>query len=255
MSPALADRFQAFFDAHPIPLRSYVVYVLSLGPAPDFAAGSGASDGASLRGFEQLLTQYYKEAHLDALYAKLLPQYRTVLKAYLGRVDPVFNDADRLLKISAEAENPPPPVIALNLLDAAGRGYGTKQGATPMLVVGPDSSGEHGDLAAALAAYGRVRAGPTLGERVASVKGLAEMVQQAKAQGLPAGQLTPAEYLTQSFGVAVAAAVLAALGEGDWLADDLGRMLTDAVKGPRPLGYVAENLGSLRATRGGPARP
>jgi hypothetical protein len=260
MSPALADRFQAFFDAHPLPLRTYVAYVLSLGPGPDFAAGSASPEGPSLRGFEQLLTQYYKEAHLDSLYAKLQPQYRAVLKAYLGRVDPAFTDADRLLKISAEAENPPPPVIAVNLLDGAGRGYGSRQGATAMLVVGPDASGEHGDLAAALAAYARVRAAPVLGERVASVKGLPEMVQQAKAQGLPDGQLTPAEYLTESFGVAVAATVLPdrrqqiydeALGEGCWLADDLGRMLQDATKGPRPLGYVAENLGSLRATRGG----
>jgi hypothetical protein len=261
MSPALADRFQAFFDAHPLPLRNYVAFTLSLGSAPDFAAPSSAAEGPPLRGFEQLLTQYYKEAHLDALFAKLLPQYRAVVKAYLGRVDPAFAEADKLLKISAEAENPPPPIISVNLLDAAGKGYGSRQGATALLVVGPDASAsDHGDLAAALAAYARVRSASVLGERVASVKGLPELVAQAKAQGLPAGQLTPAEYLTESFGAAVAATVLPekrqqiydeALGEGYWLADDLGRLLQDATKGPRPLGYVAENLSTLRSSRGG----
>ena len=59
--------------------------VASAAQARDLAEDKAQIDAGLDRGY----------AHLDALYSKLLPQYRSVLKVYLGRVDPVFSDADR----------------------------------------------------------------------------------------------------------------------------------------------------------------
>lgn len=259
MPAALAEAFEAFFDQHPLPLRSYVAFAAALGPAPEFALGSEPAESSQLHGFEQLLARYYKEAALGPLYQKLLPQYRAALQSYLPHLDQALDAADRLLK-TPHGEAPPPPVLAVNLLDGAGSGFGVRRGGGSFLVVGPGSESRPADLATAVAAYARVRAGPVLEERASAVKGLPDLVDRVHRMGLPAGNLSAADYLTRCFSLAVAAQAVpeqrtaqlgAAAGEGCWLTAELDRLLgeTAGAEGGSFESFITERLGTLDAHR------
>ncbi|MHB8418910.1 MAG: hypothetical protein ACYDCL_12605 [Myxococcales bacterium] len=258
MSPALADLFQAFLDAHPLPLRAYVGFVSALGPPPELAPGSEPAESASLRGFEQLLSRYYREANVGSLYQKLLPQYRAALKSYLTRLDAALERADRMLQ--PQPGDTPPPVFVVNLLDAPGKAYGLRRGGSALVVVGPGADGSPDDLGAAVAAYARVRAGAALAERASVIKGLPELVQRAHRQALPDGDLSPGDYLIACFSMAVAAQALPDLqrselaradAEGCWLTDELSRSLSDTMadkgsgSGSPFESFVTGRLGSL----------
>ncbi len=257
MSAALAAAFQSFLDAHPLPLRTYVAFVCALGPAPEFTPGSEPSESASLRGFEQLLSRYYREAGIAALYQQLLPQYRAALRGYLPDLDGALERADRMLQ--PQPSDTPPPVVVVNLLDAPSKAYGLRRGGSALLVVGPGGDGHSDDLASVVAAYARARAGAALEERAGVVKGLPELVQRVHRLGLPAGELPPEQYLTTCFSMAVAAQALPGLqqaeldratSDGCWLTPDLARSLMDvtAEKGPggSPFeSFVTERLGGL----------
>jgi hypothetical protein len=257
MSAALAEAFQSFFDQHPLPLRNYVGFTAALGPAPDFTLGSEPAESSQLRGFEQLLARYYKEAAIGGIYQKLLPQYRAALKGYLPRLDTALSAADGILK-SPHGDAPPPPVVAVNLLDGTGSGFGVRRGGGSFLVIGPGPAGHAEDLATTVAAYARVRAGPVLEERAAAVKGLADLVQRVHRLGLSAGNLSAGDYLTRCFSLAVAAQALpdqrdaelqAAASEGCWLTADLDRSLGEmAAAGESSFeAFVTERLGTLDA--------
>ncbi len=262
MSPELAGLFQAFMDAHPLPRRAYVAYAVALGPAPTFARGAVPSESAPLAGFETLLARWWAEGKLDRLYAETLPQYRAALKGYLPRLDAAFAQADRMLE-SPHAEKPPPPTVVVNLLDGAGLGYGVRWGAGSVLVVGPGAGGDPDDLRAVMAAYASVRAGPLLGERAAAVKGLPELVEHVRRLGLPDGALSPAQYLTRCFSLAVAAEALpaerdeelaGAVKSGCWLTAELDRTLREPPGGGEgsALERTATALGTLDARKVGP---
>ena len=259
MSAALADDFQAFFDQHPLPLRAYVGFAAALGPAPEFAIGSEPPESAQLRGLEKLLARYYAEAPVGAVYQKLLPEYRAALKAYLPKLDAALAAADKILK-SPHGEAPPPPVLAVNLLDGAGSGFGVRRGGGSVLVVGPGLGGHPEDLATTVASYARVRAGPVLEERAAAVKGLADLVQRVHRLGLPAGNLSPGDYLTRCFSLAVTAQAVpdqrvaqlqSAASEGCWLTAELDRSLGEnAGAGDGSFeSFVTGSLGALDAHR------
>jgi hypothetical protein len=259
MSAALADAFQSFFDQHPLPLRNYVGFAAALGPAPDFALGSEPPESAPLRGLEQLLARYYKEGNLGAIYEKLLPQYRAALKGYLPHLDDALAAADKILK-SPHGDAPPPPVIAVNLLDGAGSGFGVRRGGGSYLVIGPGMAGRSDDLATTVASYARVRAGPVLEERATAVKGLADLVQRVHRLGLPAGNLSAGDYLTRCFSLAVAAQAIPdqraaqlqnAVSEGCWLTAELDRSLGEKAGGGDSSfeSFVTGSLGALDAHR------
>ncbi len=262
MSAGLATEFEAFMDAHPLPLQAYVAFATALGPAPAFARGAVPAEAAQLGGLEGLLARYWAEAKLGPLYAKLLPQYRTALKGYLPRLDAAFAQADQMLE-SPHAEAPPSPVLVVNLLDAAGNGFGVRRGGGSVLVVGPGPAGQPDDLAAAVAAYATVRAGPLLAERADAVKGLPELVERVHRLGLPDGALSPADYLTRCFALAVAAESLPDAREGQlesaersgcWLTAELDRSLRetpDAGEGGAIERFVTA-LGGLDARKIGP---
>ncbi len=259
MSADLADAFQTFFDQHPLPLRAYVGFAASLGPAPDFALGSASSESAQLRGLEKLLARYCAEEPVAVVYQKLLPQYRAALKSYLPHLDTALAAADKILK-SGRGDAPPPPVIAVNLLDGAGSGFGVRRGGGSFLVIGPGPGNRSDDLATTVASFARVRAGPVLEERASAVKGLLDLVQRVHRLGLPAGNLSPGDYLTRCFSLAVAAQAIPeqrdaqlqrAASEGCWLTADLDRSLGEtAGAGDSSFeSFVTGTLGTLDAHR------
>ncbi len=261
--PALAARFQAFFDAHPAPLRAYVAFVTSLGAPPEFAPGSPPAEAASLKGFEALLAEYYRTTGVAAAHAELLPQYRTAIAGSLTSMDAAFASADRLLA-SARGEQPAPPVIALDLLAAPGSGYGLRQGGGTLISVGPGPSGDRPDVERAIELYAQVRAGAMIEERAAAVRGLPDLLAKVRRAHLAAGDLAPGEYLSSCFSFALAASAIPeeraaeldrADANGCWISRDLEKVLSETASSPSasPLdALLTEGLSALDLRRVGP---
>ncbi|MHB1843205.1 MAG: hypothetical protein ACYCWW_00040 [Deltaproteobacteria bacterium] len=259
----LAARFQAFFDAHPAPLRAYVALVSSLGPPPEFAPGSFPAEAAALRGFEKLLAEYYQSAGVATVYAELLPQYRTSMNGSLTTMNAAFADADRLLT-STRGDQPAPPVVVLNLLGAPGSGFGERLGGGALLVIGPAADSDHIDVARAVEVYAQVRAGAMLEERAPAVRGLADLLARLRRDRLAGGELSAGRYLASCFSFAVAATAIpstreAELGRaesaGCWISRSLAQALSEggADGSQSPLdALLSVKLSSLDVRRGGP---
>jgi len=235
MSDALAQKFQAFMDQHPAPLSTYVAFTQNLGPAPDFALVGKPSAGAdALNGLQKLLAQFSAEAKASPMYVGLAESLRKALLGYLPQVDPAFGQANRFLP-----KAPIPPVVVINWLDSPTSGFSFTEGGDPTVVVGqPASAGKGADLSEALAGYARLLSTPTLSAKSKTMtKGLTDLVERARRQGQPAGNLSIADYLIQSFGYAVAAEALpeqraSTLGraneQGFALASELDRLMQEA---------------------------
>jgi hypothetical protein len=234
MSDALAQKFQGFMDQHPESLATYVAFTQALGPAPEFAVVGKLSERAeTLHGFQKLLAQFSAEAKLSPLYVSLGETLRRSLLSYLPQLDPAFGGASRFLPKAA------PAVVVVNWLDSPTSGFSLFEGSDPTVVVGqPAPTGKTVDLSEAIAGYARILATPALSAKSKSMaKGLTDLVDRAKRQGQPAGNLSPAEYLINSYGYAVAAEALpeqrtGVLGraseQGLALATDLDRLMQEA---------------------------
>jgi hypothetical protein len=222
-------------DQHAEPLTTYVAFTQALGPAPEFAVVGKLSERAeSLHGFQKLLAQFSAETKLSPLYVSLAETLRKQLLGYLPQLDPAFGGAARFLPKTAA-----PAVVVINWLDSPTSGISLLDSSDPTVVVGqPATLGKEVDLSEAVAGYARILATPTLSAKSKTMtKGLTDLVDRAKRQGQPAGNLSPAEYLINSFGYAIAAealpdqraAVLARAAEqGLALAADLDRLMQEA---------------------------
>jgi hypothetical protein len=260
MSDALAQKFQGFMDQHPEPLSTYVAFTQALGPAPEFAVVGKLSERAeSLHGFQKLLAQFSAEAKLSPLYVNLSETLRKSLLSYLPQVDPAFGGASRFLPHAA------PAVVVINWLDSPISGFSLFDSADPTVVVGqPATSGKGVDLSEAVAGYARILATPALSAKSKNMtKGLTDLVERAKRQGQPAGSLSPAEYLIDSFGYAVAAqalpeqraAVMARASEqGLALAADIDRLMQEA-KAASAFEEVGDKISALDLRKVGYTAP
>src|SRR5690349_7910763 len=77
LDPALRAKFEAFFDQHPAPLRTYTAYALAVGQAPAFSAPEKpGQDVAALKGFEALLAEFYAKAGIKKIFADVQPAHR-----------------------------------------------------------------------------------------------------------------------------------------------------------------------------------
>ncbi len=235
MSDALAQKFQAFMDQHPESLGTYVAFTQALGAAPEFAvAGKLPGRAEGLNGFQKLLAQFYAEAKLGPIYLSLTETLRKSLLTYLPQIDPAFGQADRFLPKGGT-----PPVVVINWLDSPTSGFSLSEGGDPTVVVGqPAMVGKNADLSEALAGYARMLSAPTLTNKAKTMnKGLTDLIERAKRQGQAAGNLTPAEYLIDSYGYAVAAEALPeqrsstlarASEQGLALASEIDRLMQEA---------------------------
>jgi hypothetical protein len=262
MADPLAQKFQAFMDQHPEPLTTYVAFTQALGPAPDFAVVgklSGRAEG--LTGFQKLLAQFYADAKLGPLYLGLAETLRKNLLSYLPQIDPAFGQADRFLPKAGT-----PPVVVINWLDSPTSGFSLSEGGEPTVVVGqPAMTGKSADLSEAVAGYARILCAPALSSKAKNInKSLSDLIDRAKRQGQPAGNLTPAEYLIDSFGYAVAAealpdqrsATLARANEqGLALASELDRLMQEAKTANAFDEVTGDKLTALDFRRVGSAGP
>jgi len=178
MTPDLRARFEAFFDQHPLPLRSYVAYTLSLGDAPGFKAAAKAPAGAeSLKGFEALLGEFYGAGRIKEILGKLTDGQREVLKRFRTGVDAPISEIRQALKSKA-GDDAPQVVVIVNLLDGRGASHGVAVGDEIYLVVGPESAGTGPiDPLPIARAFARVELQPLAKGKGAALKGGKELVR------------------------------------------------------------------------------
>jgi hypothetical protein len=219
----------------------------------------------SLHGFQKLLAQFSAEAKLNPVYVNLAETLRKALLGYLPHVDPAFGGAGRFLpKASA------PAVVVINWMDSPTSGFSLYDSAVydsaePTVVVGqPAAVGKGVDLSEAVSGYARILATPALSAKSKNMtKGLTELVDRAKRQGQPAGNLSPAQYLIDSYGYAVAAqalpeqraAVLARASEqGLALAGDIDHLMQEA-KSASAFEEVSDRLSAFDLRKAGSTSP
>lgn len=102
---AVVPQLAQFYAAHRnvanpgLDLEPYISLALLLGPPPDFkftvAVQDLPPDAAAIQDFVPLLRQFYQQAGLDALYARLYPRYADAIAAYSPTVrrDILLSDA------------------------------------------------------------------------------------------------------------------------------------------------------------------
>ena len=207
LEPALREKFEAFFDKNPLPVRAYTAYALTLGSAPTFAQEKPvAAELNRLKGFEVLLAELYASANLATLFAEVGPSQRDALKRYSGAIDAPLKKVRELMK-SPEIDESPRVVLVVNVLDARGAGLGVGLKDEIWLVVGP--SGGEPDLGAIVKAFARVLVQDAASQRASGLKGGEALVAAVKAAGFPVGADSVGDYLAESIARTVAAKVTA----------------------------------------------
>lgn len=179
MTPDLRAKFETFFDQHPLPLRSYVAYTLSLGDAPAFKLEGKAPAGAeSLKGFEALLAEFYGAGRIKEILAKLTDGQREVLKRFRTGVDAPISEIRQALKSKA-GDDAPQVVVVVNLLDGRGAAHGVAMGDEIVLVVGPEAPGTGPiDPLPIARAFARAELQPMAKGKGAALKGGKELVRE-----------------------------------------------------------------------------
>jgi len=202
LDPALRAKFEAFFDAHPAPLRTYTAYVLSLGDAPGFAAPEKpAKELAQLAGFEKLLAEFYAQHGIQKLFDAVQPQHREALKRYQPVVDKPIAAAREILK-APETDESPRVVLVLNLLDGRGSSYGVGTADETWLVVGPAAATP--DPMAIVKAFARVEVQGAAEKGNGALKGGKQLIDEVREAGFAIGSATVADYVAETLARAVA---------------------------------------------------
>jgi hypothetical protein len=196
--PAVLQRAQAFFDAHPLPLERYVALAILLeddAPVP--------AELRELEGLEALLDEVEERWPMASLRAETFDYFRAEMRSYLAVVDGPTQRAQHLLRVP---ETGPGVRIVVNLLASEGwvRGYRTAQGV--VLVVGP---GKTPDLERLMWEYGRVLLVPQVREQ-AQARWAAGPALLREAQALGVREATVGEYAVALLSRALALAAVEA---------------------------------------------
>ncbi len=211
LDPALRAKFEAFFDKHPSPIRTYSAFTLALGEAPKFALEKALPpELAPLKGFEALLAEFHAQAKIGPLFAEVVPAQREALKRYAPVVDKPLGKARELLK-APETDDSPRVVLVVNLLDGRGAGVGVQSGEEIYLVVGP--SGATPDVQSIVKAFARVIVQGPAERKFTALKGGPELLAEVKESGRPVGAENVADYVAETFARAVAVKATAAEGQ------------------------------------------
>jgi hypothetical protein len=203
LDSATRKEFEAFFDKHPKPIRSYTAFALAVGDAPTFTVDPARlpADAKDLVGFEALLAKFYGQYKVQTIFARLVEKQRDALKAWLPVVDKPLEKAREILKEKV-TDDTPRVVLVVNLLDGRGAGHGIGLKDETYLVVGPSGAGA-ADVTAALKAYARVLVQSAADSKVAScLKGAKELFEEVKDRNV--GAFTPADYVAENLARAVA---------------------------------------------------
>lgn len=210
IDPKLRPEFEAFFDVHPQPIRSYIAFVLALGNPPTFEIkGPLPKEAAGLKGFEKLLARFYESSKIGVLFARETAAQRETLKQFSAMVDKPLQKARDILR-DPETDSSPRLILVVNLLDGRGSGYGVGFPEETYLVVGP--LGKTPDISPAVKAFARVTVQEAAEKGFKSLKGGADLFDEVKDSGHAVGSETVADYIAET--VARAVAIRATAVEG-----------------------------------------
>ena len=122
------------------------MYVLHLGPAPDFARVVRGwfvdAPEHSFLGFDWALREFHREADITRLWGQHRPAYEQAVAAYSAVAAPLAEAALHYIRMaSLQART---VVVIPNLLDTGWVGYGPQIGDTAFVILGPSSEIETG---------------------------------------------------------------------------------------------------------------
>ncbi|MDC0707609.1 hypothetical protein POL68_03920 [Stigmatella sp. ncwal1] len=195
--PAVAQRAQAFFDAHPVPLERYLAATVRMGDE------DAPPEARELAGLEVLLDRVEEHWPVPALRAETFPDYRAAMRTYLPLLDEPWRRTHRLLRLP---EGKPRLRLVVNLLDAEGQVYGFQTGQGAVLVVGPSRTPA---LEKVMWEYARTLLPARIGEQ-AQTRWAAGPALLREAQALGAKETTVGAYAVSLLSRALALSALAA---------------------------------------------
>lgn len=226
--PEVRKAAEAFFDAHALPLRKYLSYVVAT-DQPPFTAGPKAKDLQELKGLEQVLAKAWAGWKLEELMASVQPEYRKTLKTYLTGTDAPLQKARQLLKVPEASE----ALIVVNLLDAQGEVRSVMgEGNEAFLIVGPTGT-DKPNVEGVIREYARLFVEPAVARQVSKWGGGVQVLKEAQVAG--ATEQTVQEYAAETISTALAlkamdapdAAWDAAQARGAWGIRDIAKLFDD----------------------------
>ena len=240
----------AFFEAHQVPLRRYLSYVIG-SSQPPFTAGSKSKDLQDLKGLEAVLQKAWTGWKLDELMGQVQAEYRKSLKAYLPVLDGPLTRARKSLKASDKEE----ALLVVNLLDAQDtvRAVSGENGEA-FLIVGPS---EKPNVEGLVREYARLSIEPQVAKKIAGWAGGAQVLREAQLAG--ANEQSVQEYATSLLTLALAmrsmdasdAAFEAAQNRGYFGLKSVAKMFEDG----KPVeGWVLEAMQKVETSRPGPKK-
>lgn len=256
LEPALRAKFEAFFDANPLPIRSYLTYVLALGPAPTFKLPEPAPAGLPpLQGLETLLAEFYGKARIQTIFQRLTETQRDAMRPFTAAVDGPIAESRKILK-RPETDDSPMVIVVVNLLDSDGAAHGIAAGDETYLVVGP--AGDPVDGSVIARAFARAELDGIAKGKGAALRNGAELFQETK-DDVQAANLD--ELIAESLARAVAiraavpserasGALDAEFRRGYLLVRELNRGLAIYARASKPLdAFVADFLREIDVAR------
>ncbi|HYH99981.1 hypothetical protein [Hyalangium sp.] len=196
--PAVLQRAQVFFDAHPLPLERYVALAVRMEDGPEVPA-----ELRELEGLETLLDLVEAKWPVPGLRAETFDDYRAEMRSYLAVLDAPLQRTQRLLRLP---EGRPGLRVVVNLLGAEGwvRGFRTAKGVA--VLVGPGRSPE---VERVMWEYARLMLPPRVREQAqAQWTGGPALLREAQALG--AREATVGEYAVALVSRALALAAMEA---------------------------------------------
>jgi hypothetical protein len=185
--PEVRKAADAFFDAHPAALRTYVSYAVQ-GDLPPFVVEPKARDLAELKGFEQVLARAWSGWKLDELLQATQAESRAALKRYVPVLDEPLTKARAALKTPPSVE----VIVMVNLLEAQNevRAVTTESGAV-LVIVGPS---EKPNVEGVVRELARQTIEPAVTKQIAKWAGGAAVLKEAQLAGAP--ERTVSDYAT-----------------------------------------------------------
>ncbi len=248
--PEVRKAADAFFEAHQVPLRRYLSYVVG-SAQPPFAAGAKAKDLQDLKGLEAVLQKAWTGWKLDELMGQVQADYRKSLKAYLPVLDGPLTKARATLK-SADTQE---VLLVVNLLDAQDtvRAVAGENGEA-FLIVGPS---EKPNVEGLVREFARLSIEPAVAKKIGTWAGGAQVLREAQLAG--ANEQNVQDYATAILTMAVAmramdandAAWDAAAAKGYFGLKSVAKMFDDG----KPVeGWLLDAMQKVETSRPGPKK-
>lgn len=239
--PSVAQRAQAFFDAHPVPLERYLAVTVRMQDE------DAPPEPRELAGLEVLLDRVEAHWPVPALRAETFAEHRAAMRAYLPLLDAPWRRTHQLLRLP---EGQPALRVVVNLLDAEGQAHGFRTGQGAVVVVGPSQTPA---LELVMWEYARAMLPPRIAEQ-AQARWAAGPALLREAQALGAKEATVGAYATALLSRALA---LTALGAPPSAYDKAGRegyfglqTLAGSFDNPRPVdAWALEGLARVGSER------